>query len=117
MPDELTPIIIASIAALPGLLALLAQRKKTSADAASAITDAAGDMVTQYRTRLEVLERDTKALRLSNIQLTERVTLMNDDVFRLEALVKEYRRGILILMGQIESLGDNPAYKLAALDD
>ena len=113
MSEALVQVIIAIIAALPGLLALIAQRKKTNADAAGTITDAAGDLVTLYKDRIEALERAEAETKATIKQQEQQIATLQDDLRHLSALVREYRRGIMILISQIESLGDDPAYRLA----
>ncbi len=56
--DALLPIIIAIIAALPGLWAMLSQRKERDASAAKTLTDSAVEIVNQYKARAE--ERDAE---------------------------------------------------------
>jgi hypothetical protein len=77
---------------LSGLIAALAGKRKVSADAAKAITDAATALVTPLTVRIETLERELIGLR------------------PLPELVKRLRRGINKLIEQIRCLGHEPVW-------
>lgn len=112
MSEIAISVVIALVAALPGVLALFAQRKKNAADAAGMITDAAMDILDRADSRIEKLEFNVNE-QSSIIELqTKKIREMNKDLIRLDELVREYRRGLMILIAQVESLGDNPAYRI-----
>ncbi len=116
MNDTLIPIIIAVIAALPGLMAMAGQRKQTDATAAGAITDAAVDIVAQYKERLEALETGRKATEAEIAELRARQAADAVEIARLRRELGEYRVGIVMLIEQIRDLGHTPKYQLPGKD-
>lgn len=55
------PLLLAIIAASPGILALLKGRSKEKADAAGVFTDAAKDLVAEYRIKMDEIEESYRA--------------------------------------------------------
>lgn len=117
--NNLAPIIIAIVAALPGLFALNTQRRKSEADTADVISKAAGqavklaqDSMGDFQARIDALEyrvnEQDAVIQLQKRRLDE----LHGEVETLRARIREYRRGIAILIRQIESSGDYPAYRL-----
>ena len=67
--DLILPIVIALIATTPGVWALIAQRRKTKAEAdnftaqsAKIIQEAASGIIMKYKERIEELETEVKDL-------------------------------------------------------
>jgi chromosome segregation ATPase len=137
-PEIIVPILIAFIASLPGLWAIMAQRKQTDATASSTLVDAALDIVKEnkdrydnlvfevnevqataklYNGRISELEKETHILN-GKIQTYEgEIKSLRREVEVLRVRVREYREGILALIRQIEALGHTPAYKLRTGDE
>lgn len=138
MNEQMIPIIVAIIAALPGLWAMSSQRKQTEASATGAITDAAVDIVKEYKDQFEKLvfevneakttaqlsadriyqlEKQLKQLEGQIDILQKQNTDLRREVEVLRLRVREYRQGIVSLIDQIEGLGQHPAYELRAGDE
>ena len=85
-----TVVIVAIVAALPGLLAGLAAWRKSSAEASKAISDAATQMIKP---------------------LSERVQALEGEVTTLRTLVASFRRGVELLCGQVRGAGMEPVWQ------
>ena len=57
---EVTPLIVALVGAITGLLALFKGRSKEKADVAKAITEAAGELIEDYQSKARQIEEDYK---------------------------------------------------------
>jgi hypothetical protein len=77
MADSLIPIAIAVVAALPGILAYLAQRKKDEADTADVLTGTATALILPLRQEIEDLRDELD-------YLSEMVELLTVWASRLE---------------------------------
>ena len=97
--SDWTPLIVAFIAALPGLYALLSQSRKDNAEAVGAISAAARQLI-------EPLRLENKELREQNEELEQKV----DDILKLLRLVIE---GSTLLCQQLEELGHEPLFNPA----
>lgn len=103
------PIIIASIAAVPGIYALIVQRKKISADAAKTEAEAteiiqriSAQQVKQYQKRADELEK--------------RIAKLEDELQNtLDCLVSVVQGGHR-LYGQVKQLGAEPVYTPPSMD-
>lgn len=102
----ITPIVLALIAAAPGVLALIrAERKDRAAaineenEAANRISQAALELVQPYRERVKELEAQVKAL-------NKRV----DELAAREEYYNYLKRGARRLENQVKSLGADPVY-------
>lgn len=109
------PLIVALVAALPGLYALLSQSRKDNAEAVDAISQAAAQLVVplkeenkELRERLGAVEAENRKLKAENERLEERFTELRD----LLNLVLE---GCNRLCQQLEELGREPVFDPAAL--
>lgn len=117
-PDIITPVIIAIIAALPGIFALNSQRRKTDADAAQAVSGAAvalakqtQDSINDFQARIDVMDFRLNE-QSSVIQLQEKqIESLRTDVAILREKIREFRQGIAILTAQIEGAGMTPQYR------
>lgn len=93
MTDIILAIVIAIIAATPGLYAIFAQRGKDRADVAEKYEQMAGRAVEQID------------------QLKKRVDDLEKQVEELQRTERTYRGGIDLLISQIESRGMTPIWK------
>ena len=145
MNEFTVPIIIAIIAALPGIWAMNSQRRMTDANTSSAqatatdvLTDAALDIVKELKEQIDALRfeaNESKAVtKLSSgkiDQLEKQVaTLQGRDEYNqreikqlrrevegLRVRVRQYRQGIEVLITRIEKLGQKPNFELMPGDD
>jgi hypothetical protein len=97
--SDWTPLIVAFVAALPGLYALLSQSRKDNAEAVGAISAAARQLV-------EPLRLENKELREQNEELEQKF----DELLKLLRLVIE---GSKLLCNQLEELGYVPVFNPA----
>lgn len=109
--DIIAPIVVAILASLPGLLALNTQRRQGEASAASTLTDAAVDIVTQYKTQVEELTFKQNELGNLVAMQTARIDELKGEVGILREKVREFRLGIALLTAQIEQAGMVPQWQ------
>jgi hypothetical protein len=103
------PILIAIIAASPGVYALIAQRKKikadavkTEAEAAEIIQRIAAKQIEQYQKRVDALEK--------------RIGKLEDELQNtLDCLISVVQGGHQ-LYGQVKDLGADPVYTPPSID-
>jgi len=128
--DILKDVVLAVLVATPGILALkstinlnrakekssLASVEKSNAEIVSLFTDAAADMVEQYKAeiddiRAEMKDSDKKHKReISSIN--KKMEEMQKTMTLLRSRLREYRQGVLVLIEQIKKLGETPKYIL-----
>jgi hypothetical protein len=84
-------ILIAAVAATPGLLVALLNRRKLDADASAVATQTALSLIQPLRTEVAALK---------------------EEVGRLQSQVARFRRGIRLLCGQVRRLGEEPVWEL-----
>jgi regulator of replication initiation timing len=113
--NDWTPLIVALIAALPGLYALVSQSRKDNAEAVDAISQAAAQLVgplkienKELRERLAALEAENEALKAENRRLEQQFGELRD----LLHLVLE---GCNRLCQQLQALGHEPVFNPGAL--
>lgn len=107
--DILIPLIVATIAALPGIFALSIQRKKQNADASSTLVETALNLQSQLKIELK--------------SLREELTLLRKENKRARNLLEEYEHIIYtlieqckILIYQLKSLGLAPNVSLEEIE-
>lgn len=91
-PDLLTfvgAVAVALISALPGVLALLAQRKKAEADAAASLTMAAAQLIDDLREEVECLRNKIAALEAQNCSQQERLTVLQETLDQAMHRIRE----------------------------
>ena len=59
--EVILPLLLAAIAAAPGVLALFRGRSKEKAEASRVITDAAKDLLAEYRVKMDEIEESYRA--------------------------------------------------------
>jgi hypothetical protein len=89
------PLIVAFIAATPGIFAAIAQLRrdkretsKAEAETADIIQRSAGELVVRYRERIEELEAEVKELKDTVEKLQEQYDLERKERLRLESQIK-----------------------------
>lgn len=116
--EVVLPILLAIIAATPGVVALLRGRSKEKADVATAITEAAGDLLGEYRTKIKEIEEKMRCqdrkiaqqsgeLALQQIELDGQAVRIKD----LEDERDEMMEGVSRLCTQIRNLGHEPVWE------
>lgn len=106
MNEHILPIIVAIIAAVPGLIAIFKQARRDRAtairdenEAAGKISASALELIQPYRDRVKELEAEVNELRLKVDELEERVDHLNS-----------IKRGAKRLESQVKSLGATPVF-------
>lgn len=123
--DIIPPIIMALIAASPGVYAIWRGRQKEKADVAKIITEAAGDLITEYKEKLDSLERlvakqqeeirclesqvdkQTKEIARQSIEIKNQ----KDRIQVLETERSEILEGVWALTAQVRTLGQKPVWE------
>ena len=105
-----TPLIVALVAALPGLYALLSQSRKDNAEAVDAISQAAAQLVVplkeenkELRLLLAAVEGENKALRAENDRLQTQFS-------ELREILHLVLDGCNRLCKQLADLGHDPVF-------
>lgn len=122
--SDWVPIVIAIIAAGPGLAALLGQKRKDKRDDATGVVDNAGKVTAQALTliqplNLRITELDNKVINLRK-EADERDALMEKLENRLQESEGQIRRlkfGIKKLIDQIIRLGHIPEWQPDYIDE
>ena len=125
-------ILTALIAALPGVYAVVSGRRKSRAEAADTISDAAVQLVeplkcenvalraqvAALRAELDALRTEVETLRTDNATLRTEVTQLRSDNETLRLAIAalrqrntELEQGVEALAQQVEALGAAPVYK------
>lgn len=111
-------ILIAFIAIMPGVLALIAQRKKVGADASSVQVDTSLKLLNEIQEQMKELKeeyvslnKDYAALMKSDADKEQRIKDLERNEVSLRNLIKYYLEGIGKLTQQIEQKGDKPVWK------
>ena len=122
-------IVLACIAAIPGIAALFKGRGKEKADVAATYTDIAKDLVEEYRAKLTEVEASYRA-KLEEIEATveEQAELIRCQERKIEnqaakmarqqleldqvkAEQGEFLKGVTSLCAQIRGLGHEPVWE------
>jgi len=98
------PIILAVIAAVPGFVALFKGRGKEKADITTAITDAAQDMLDEYRKKIDEYRAELETLE-------KKVADQACEIKRLRDEQAEFLEGVSALCAQIRGLGHTPVWE------
>jgi chromosome segregation ATPase len=136
--ELILPIVLAIIAASPGVIALFRGRSKEKADVAKAITEAAGELIEDYQNRLERLEklvgeqaekilcqeakisRQARQIDIQADRIREQADKIRGQADRIQALEAErdeFSQGVLSLCAQIRELGYEPVWEPESPED
>ena len=121
--EVILPILLACIAAIPGIVSLLKGRSKEKAETAATYIDSARDLVEEYRAKIVEIETSYRA-KLEEIERTveeqaelircqerkiehqaDKLALQQIELEALKGGQEEFRRGIVALCDQIRELG------------
>lgn len=134
--EVVLPLLLAAIAAAPGILALFRGRHKERADAASSITDSASDLLKEYRTRIAEIEQEyrdkiakieaivadqAERLRCQEREMDKQAAMIRRQqmeideqakrIYVLEVERSDIMRGVSTLCAQIRGLGHEPVWE------
>lgn len=123
--DIIPPIIVAIIAATPGIYAIWRGRQKERADAAKVITEAASELVREYKEQLDSLERlvakQQEEIRCLESQVDKQsqtiaaqslaIDKQKERIELLESERLEILEGVRTLTAQIRILGQKPKWE------
>lgn len=123
--DIVPPIIVAIVAATPGIYAIWRGRQKDRADVAKIITEAAGELMEEYKEQLESLKvlvaqqqeeirclesqvgKQTKEIALQSVEIkNQQKRIMVLERERIEIL-----EGVRSLTAQVRMLGQKPVWE------
>ena len=124
-------VMAALIGAVPGLLALLVQRRKQRAEigklkanTAESLTDTALDLVTSLREEMQQLRNRIKEQALEFECLRERLKNQTGELEKLQTrldrmvrLMRELLEGIARLAKQVEKLGGHPVFVVPVYEE
>lgn len=102
--EVILPILLAVIAAIPGIAALFKGRGKEKADITTAITDAAHDLMGEYRLKIEEYRKELEALE-------KKVADQACEIKKLQSEQAEFLDGVSALCTQIRGLGHEPVWE------
>ena len=122
MPDWLPPILLAVIAASPGLYAIWRARRKTdaetaksSADAVGVLTGSAVEMVKRWEARTVDLERRLNGQEQKIAEQGAEIEALKERVDALEDENECLRDGAERLESQVVGLGHTPVWSVSDL--
>ena len=128
--DVLKDIVVTLLLSMPGIIALKstielnrarardrdASVNKSAAEITSLITDAAGDIVAQYKAEINNIKTEMHAQEKIHQEeindINRRMESMQETIIQLRKRLREYRQGVLVLIEQIKKLGETPKYTL-----
>jgi len=90
---NLLPIVLAFVAALPGILAFLIQLRKSKVENTSLITDAATDVIKTLREEIDRLKEENKELKTRISELEDCETMLKQCQLDIEELYKIMNHG------------------------
>lgn len=102
--EAIIPLLLAAIAATPGILALFKGRGKEKADITTAITEAAQDMLDEYRKKIDEYRAELQLLE-------KKVAEQACEIKRLRDEQAEFLNGVSALCTQIRGLGHEPIWE------
>jgi len=110
-------VIIGLIAAIPGIIAAWIAMRKTKPEvtqiettAATAIQDAALDLLEPYKREVEILRQNVDQLSRQNEDMRMKLAQMRVDMDALKVELGKVVHGSYVLYHQVKSAGLTPAY-------
>ena len=120
--EVILPLLLAAIAAAPGILALLKGRNKEKADVAATYIDSAKDLLEEYRAKIQEVEASYRA-KLEEIEATvadqaetircqeRKIAKQQAEIEKMRAEQDEFLQGLTALCTQIRGLGHDPVWE------
>ena len=108
-PEGIVAIVVAAIAALPGIWAIVAGRKRENADTSKAIAEAAAVLVKPLEGRIVSLEKEMRTQE-------ERVRRQTIEIERLNGIIRKQQQTIVAQATRIKQLEDSQAAMLAGIE-
>jgi septal ring factor EnvC (AmiA/AmiB activator) len=105
MEIYLIPVIVALLAASPGVYAIIAQRRKDDASAADQITETALQLIKPLKSQLNDHMMELQHMRLQ-------IRAMNMELDSLYTMLDEIANGAKLLERQLEDSGHVPVYRV-----
>lgn len=120
--DNLVPIIIAAIAAIPGVIAVIAQRKRDKVEAqaiatekliqsSGTIQDSYKELLDEFKSSSEHCKDKLNILEARLIEQDKSIKELIEENRALKGMIEELKVGIYLLIDQIEKLGHKPVYR------
>ena len=124
--QDITPqVILTLIAALSGLYALIQSRSKNKADVAKAITEAAGELIGEYKDKIDDIEAEVaeqaelikcqeRKIDMQDSRITQqdiRIREQDEKIKVMELDKDEILEGVMSLCTQIQDLGHDPVWE------
>ena len=120
--DNLVPIIIALIAAIPGIIAVYAQRKRDKVESqaiatekliqsSGTIQDSYKELLDEFKSSAEMCKQKMDCLQLQLIEQDKAIKELIVENQALKGMIEELRVGVYLLIDQIERLGHKPVYR------
>lgn len=106
-----TPIIVALMAAAPGIFAIIQQRRKENANTASVQVGVSLTLVQEMQDQLRELKEEHAAARLKIEQLENRTSTQAAQIAALQNEVNEWSEGASKLLKQIEDAEMIPVWR------
>ena len=124
-PQIILTIIASTMAAAPGIYAIWRGRNKEKADVAKAITEAAGELIEEYKDKLDrlekIVEKQEKQIAKQEKQIAcqdlkiekqeEELQEAKKSIAALEVERDEVLAGVSALCTQIRELGHRPVWE------
>ena len=124
--QDITPqTILTLIAALAALYTLYASKNKNKADVAKAITEAAGELIGEYKDKIDDIEAEVaeqaelikcqeRKIAMQDSRITQqdiRIREQDEKIKVMELDKDEILEGVMSLCTQIQDLGHDPVWE------
>lgn len=107
--ENILTLIVALIAASPGILAFWKTTRRDKAEITKLVTEAASTMIDKLQTELKEAEAELKLLK-------EEVRVLRAENTELNERCKIWMRGISILIGQVHDCKQTPLWVPEGMD-
>lgn len=112
MQDWIVTILVAIVAIIPGIYALLKQRKKDEADVKVSEVNITQIVQDIYQDMLSDIKEQSKISREEMKEMNEKLEEMLKQNVKLTQEVKELKEGVKLLVAQLVELGHEPRYNI-----
>lgn len=104
----IVPIIVALLAATPGIIAVIAQRKRDKVEVQALATE---KLINSSSTIQDSYKELLEDLRCTNDKLALKVEDLIAENKAMQAEIEELKNGLLMLIDQVQRLGQQPVYR------